>query len=122
MYYIATYFRADADAVYVESHIIDLSAVDSCVALYPSPDNVVSVDECAAMALDGCFIGACTTAEEELILAAVCPLPFADVLSSFLSLCFSFSFFACLFLFCCSWSWNRDSSKARSQFCMASEK
>ncbi|KAJ2368878.1 hypothetical protein H4S02_010022, partial [Coemansia sp. RSA 2611] len=64
------YFRADANAEYAESHIIDLSEVDSLVALYPNPDNVVHVDE-VKMELDGCFIGACTTAEEDLILAGL---------------------------------------------------
>ncbi|KAJ2704390.1 hypothetical protein FB645_003313 [Coemansia sp. IMI 203386] len=64
------YFKADEDAQYAESHVIDLSQVDSLVALYPSPDNVVHVDE-AKMDLDGCFIGACTTAEEDLILAGL---------------------------------------------------
>jgi homoaconitase/3-isopropylmalate dehydratase large subunit/3-isopropylmalate dehydratase small subunit len=67
----ALYFRADPDAEYAESHIIDLSKVDSLVALYPSPDNVVPAKEVAGMKLDGCFIGACTTAEEDLILAAL---------------------------------------------------
>jgi homoaconitate hydratase len=65
------YFRADPDAQYVESHVIDLGQVDSMVALYPSPDNVVSVDKFAGTKLDGCFIGACTTGEEDLILAAL---------------------------------------------------
>ncbi|RHZ87878.1 hypothetical protein Glove_29g59 [Diversispora epigaea] len=37
----ALYFCANPDAVYVETHIIDLSKVDSLVALYPSPDGVV---------------------------------------------------------------------------------
>lgn len=64
------YFRADEDAQYAESHVIDLSQIDSLVALHPSPDNVVHVDE-VKMELDGCFIGACTTAEEDLILAAL---------------------------------------------------
>ncbi|KAJ2751557.1 hypothetical protein IWQ56_006864, partial [Coemansia nantahalensis] len=64
------YFRADPDAHYAESHIIDLSRVDSLVALHPSPDNVVDVDD-VHLDLDGCFIGACTTAEEDLILAAL---------------------------------------------------
>lgn len=45
--------------------------VDSLVALYPSPDNVVPVDEVVGKKLDGVFIGACTTAEEDLILAAL---------------------------------------------------
>ena len=65
------YFRADSDAHYVESHVIDLSQVDSMIALYPSPDNVVHVDKFASTKLDGCFIGACTTGEEDLILAAM---------------------------------------------------
>ncbi|RHZ87865.1 hypothetical protein Glove_29g146 [Diversispora epigaea] len=34
------YFRADPDAVYAETHIIDLSKVDSLVASYPPPDDV----------------------------------------------------------------------------------
>ena len=65
------YFRADPDAQYAESHTINLSQVDSMIALYPSPDNVVHVNEVAGMALDGCFIGACTTGEEDLILGAL---------------------------------------------------
>ncbi|KAG0015214.1 hypothetical protein BGZ80_009972 [Entomortierella chlamydospora] len=67
----ALYFKADEDAQYAETHVIDLSKVDSLVALYPNPDNCVPVDECAGTKLDGCFIGACTTAEEDLILAAL---------------------------------------------------
>ncbi|KAF8985181.1 hypothetical protein BGZ46_005727 [Entomortierella lignicola] len=67
----ALYFKADEDAEYAETHVIDLSKVESLVALYPDPDNCVSVDECAGTKLDGCFIGACTTAEEDLILAAL---------------------------------------------------
>ncbi|KAI8358675.1 hypothetical protein B0O80DRAFT_441239 [Mortierella sp. GBAus27b] len=67
----ALYFKADEDAQYAETHVIDLSKVESLVALYPNPDNCVSVDEAAGTKLDGCFIGACTTAEEDLILAAL---------------------------------------------------
>ena len=67
----ANYFRADPDAQYAESYQIDLSQIDSMVALYPSPDNVVHVDKVAGTDLDGCFIGACTTAEEDLILGAL---------------------------------------------------
>ncbi|CAI2167948.1 14972_t:CDS:2 [Funneliformis geosporum] len=67
----ALYFRADPDAQYAETHIIDLSKVDSLVALYPSPDDVVPVSKVAGKKLDGVFIGACTTAEEDLILAAL---------------------------------------------------
>ncbi|CAG8561941.1 11642_t:CDS:2 [Ambispora gerdemannii] len=67
----ALYFRADPDAQYAETHIIDLSKVDSLIALYPSPDNIVPVRKAQGMKLDGVFIGACTTAEEDLILAAM---------------------------------------------------
>lgn len=65
------YFQPDVDATYAESFEIDLSKAQSWVALYPSPDNVVPVSEVAGMVLDGCFIGACTTAEEDLILGAL---------------------------------------------------
>lgn len=41
------------------------------VALFPSPDNVVPVTHIAGMKLDGVFIGACTTGEEDLILAGL---------------------------------------------------
>ncbi|CAG8532888.1 4523_t:CDS:2 [Ambispora leptoticha] len=67
----ALYFRADPDAQYAETHVIDLSKVDSLVALYPSPDNIVPVRKAQGTKLDGVFIGACTTAEEDLILAAM---------------------------------------------------
>lgn len=65
------YFRPDDDAIYAESFEIDLGEVQSYIALYPSPDNVVPVSECGPMAFDGVFIGACTTTEEDLILAAL---------------------------------------------------
>ncbi|KAL7752439.1 hypothetical protein RI367_001973 [Sorochytrium milnesiophthora] len=67
----ARYFSADKDAQYAATHIIDLSRVESLVAVYPSPDNVMPVAQVAGTHLDGCFIGACTTAEEDLILAAL---------------------------------------------------
>lgn len=41
------------------------------MARYPNPDDVVPVIDHEGMPLDGCFIGACTTAEEDLILAAL---------------------------------------------------
>ncbi|KAJ1659603.1 hypothetical protein IWQ61_001352 [Dispira simplex] len=65
------YFHADSDCQYAEIHEIDLSEVEPLVALYPSPDNVVPVTETLDMKLDGVFIGACTTAEEDLILGAL---------------------------------------------------
>jgi homoaconitase/3-isopropylmalate dehydratase large subunit len=65
------YFKADDEAQYAETFEIDLAKVESFVALYPSPDNVVPLAEKRGMTFDGCFIGACTTTEEELILAAL---------------------------------------------------
>jgi homoaconitase/3-isopropylmalate dehydratase large subunit len=65
------YYRPDNDAQYAETHIIDLHNVEPYVARYPSPDDVVPVSEMADTKLDGCFIGACTTAQEDLVLAAL---------------------------------------------------
>ncbi|KAK5047699.1 hypothetical protein LTR84_006364 [Exophiala bonariae] len=65
------YFKPDPDARYAETRTIDLSEVQATVALYPNPDDVVPIDRKAGMKLDGCFIGACTTTEEELILAGL---------------------------------------------------
>ncbi|KAK4958728.1 hypothetical protein LTR10_003524 [Elasticomyces elasticus] len=67
----AVYYQADEDAQYAATHIIDLSEVEPYVAQYPSPDDVVPVAEVAGTKLDGCFIGACTTAREDLILGAL---------------------------------------------------
>ncbi|KAH8820276.1 aconitase family protein [Xylogone sp. PMI_703] len=67
----AVYFRPDDDADYVATHTIDLAKVEPFVARYPSPDDVVPVNEMSDTALDGCFIGACTTAEEDLIMGAM---------------------------------------------------
>ncbi|RDW83768.1 aconitase family protein [Aspergillus mulundensis] len=67
----SVYFQPDPDASYAATFHIDLSEVESFVALYPSPDNVVPVTEKLDMPLDGCFIGACTTTEEDLVLAAL---------------------------------------------------
>ncbi|MDZ7267174.1 MAG: aconitase family protein [candidate division KSB1 bacterium] len=65
------WFTADADAAYVATFRIDLAGLEPQVARPYSPDNVVSVTAVAGQPLDGCFIGACTTTEEELILAAL---------------------------------------------------
>lgn len=67
----ALFFRPDPDCSYAAHHIIDLAKVKPLIALYPSPDNCVSVTEKVGMALDGCFIGACTTTKEDLILSAL---------------------------------------------------
>ncbi len=68
---LAKYYRPDEDARYAESYTIDLHNVESFVARYPKPDDVVPVGVVAGTALDGCFIGACTTAREDLVLAAL---------------------------------------------------
>ncbi|KAK5219258.1 hypothetical protein LTR72_008440 [Exophiala xenobiotica] len=65
------YFKADADAEYAGKYTIDLSKVEASVAVYPNPDDVVPVSQMAGLKLDGVFIGACTTTEEELVLAAL---------------------------------------------------
>jgi homoaconitase/3-isopropylmalate dehydratase large subunit len=65
------YFKPDPEAGYAGTYTIDLSKVEASVAVYPNPDDVVSVSEKAGMHLDGVFIGACTTTEEELVLAAL---------------------------------------------------
>nr|QIW91870.1 HtyD [Phialomyces arenicola] len=65
------YFKPDSDASYAATFHINLGEVESFLALYPSPDNVVPVTEKLGMTFEGCFIGACTTTEEDLILAAL---------------------------------------------------
>eukprot|EP00127_Corallochytrium_limacisporum_P007138 Clim_evm11s243 gene=Clim_evmTU11s243 len=67
------YFKADEGAEYAATYEINMDEVVPQVALYPSPDNAVPVTDVTGgkMILDGVFIGACTTAEEDLILAAM---------------------------------------------------
>ncbi len=67
----ALYFRADDDAPYVARHRIDLGRLAPLVAKPFSPDNVMTVEQALGTALQGCFIGACTTTEEELVLGAL---------------------------------------------------
>ncbi|KAK1625724.1 aconitase family protein [Colletotrichum phormii] len=65
------YFKPDEGSSYAESHTIDVSLVEPFVAKYPSPDDVVPVSDVAGTHLDGVFIGACTTAEEDLVMGAL---------------------------------------------------
>ncbi|KAE8361504.1 hypothetical protein BDV27DRAFT_147772 [Aspergillus caelatus] len=65
------YFRPDNDALYAGKYITDLSMVEPIIALYTSPDNVVALSKKSGMLLDGVFIGAYTTTEEQLVLAAL---------------------------------------------------
>ena len=67
----ALYFRADEDAPYVGRYPIDLTNLAPQVAKPFSPDNVFDVTALAGQPLDGAFIGACTTTEEELAIGAL---------------------------------------------------
>ena len=67
----ALYFRADDDAPYLASYPIPLDQLAPQVAKPFSPDNVFDVTELVGQKLDGAFIGACTTTEEELALAGL---------------------------------------------------
>jgi 3-isopropylmalate dehydratase small subunit len=65
------YFRADDDAPYAAHYPIALGALAPQVAKPFSPDNVFDVAELVGQPLDGAFIGACTTTEEELAVAGL---------------------------------------------------
>lgn len=65
------WFAADDDATYLETFRLNLNGLAPQVAKPFSPDNVLAVQETIGHKLDGCFIGACTTTEEELILGAL---------------------------------------------------
>jgi homoaconitase/3-isopropylmalate dehydratase large subunit len=67
----STYFQPDEDAEYFSTHEIDLGNVEPFVAKYPNPDDVIPVTEFVGTQLDGCFIGACTTAEEDILLGGL---------------------------------------------------
>jgi aconitate hydratase/homoaconitate hydratase len=67
----ALYFRADPDAPYLARYPVDLSRLGPLIAKPFSPDSVAPVEELAGMAVQGAFIGACTTTEEELVLSAL---------------------------------------------------
>jgi aconitate hydratase/homoaconitate hydratase len=67
----ALFFRADPNAEYAERLVFELGRLVPQVAKPFSPDNVFPVDECVGRTMDGVFIGACTTTEEELVLAAL---------------------------------------------------
>ncbi|WYZ36326.1 hypothetical protein EsH8_XII_000076 [Colletotrichum jinshuiense] len=67
----SVYFAPDEDAEYAAVFDVDLSHVEPSIAIYPSPDDVYPVTGRLGMKFDGCFIGACTTTEEDLVLAAL---------------------------------------------------
>jgi aconitate hydratase/homoaconitate hydratase len=64
-------FRADPGAAYAAKYQVDLLGLEPQVAIPFSPDNVRGVTALAGTDLQGLFIGACTTTEEELVLAAL---------------------------------------------------
>jgi aconitate hydratase/homoaconitate hydratase len=64
-------FRADPGAPYAQRFDVDLSRLEPQVAVPFSPDNVKGVTEVAGTDLQGLFIGACTTTEEELVLGGL---------------------------------------------------
>src|SRR5256885_6975247 len=64
-------FRADENAPYVAKYEVKLVEIEPQVALPFSPDKKLPVSEVKGMPLDGLFIGACTTTEEELVLGAL---------------------------------------------------
>ena len=68
---VPRYYRADLDAPYLSRHKIDLSQLEPLLAKPFSPDNVAPVKAHIGMPLHGVFIGACTTTEEELVLAGL---------------------------------------------------
>lgn len=67
----AHYFRADDGAAYVARHAFDLPRLVPQVAKPFSPDNAFDVTQVKDAAMDGMFIGACTTTEEEIVLSAL---------------------------------------------------
>ena len=64
-------FRADPDAPYAQKFDVPLGDLEPQVALPFSPDKTKGVSAVAGTELQGLFIGACTTTEEELVLAAL---------------------------------------------------
>lgn len=67
----ALFFRADEGAAYVARHGFDLPRLVPQVAKPFAPDNVFDVADAAGSPMDGMFIGACTTTEEEIVLSAL---------------------------------------------------
>ncbi len=65
------FYRADAGAPYVATYPIELGQLAPKVARPFSPDNVFDVGAVEGLELQGCFVGACTTTEEELVLGAL---------------------------------------------------
>ena len=67
----ALFFRADEGAEYVARHSFALPRLVPQVAKPFAPDNAFDIGDVAGAGMDGAFIGACTTTEEELVLSAL---------------------------------------------------
>ena len=80
------YFRADENAQYAGKYTVDLRRVEPLVAKYPNPDDCYLIKDpklyepivddgkvvCETIKkLDGVFIGACTTTQNEIILGGL---------------------------------------------------
>jgi aconitate hydratase/homoaconitate hydratase len=65
------FYRADDDAHYLARYEINLDELVPLLAKPFSPDNIAPVTDHIGMAVDGVFLGACTTTEEELVLGAL---------------------------------------------------
>lgn len=65
-----TVVEADADATYSRTVNIDVSGMQPLVAKPHSPDNVVSIDRLAGVAISQAYIGSCTGGKLEDFVAA----------------------------------------------------
>lgn len=56
---------ADADASYVQEHVLDISKFEVSISNPGAPHDVVSVSELKGTKIDSCFIGSCTNGRIE---------------------------------------------------------
>ena len=70
-YRAGLYLAPDEGAPYVARYPIDLAQLSPQLAKPYAPDNVAAVEEELGVTLDGVFIGACNTTEEELVMGAL---------------------------------------------------
>ncbi|WP_343210521.1 3-isopropylmalate dehydratase large subunit [Anaerolentibacter hominis] len=64
-------YEADADAVYDETYVINLSELKPTIAFPHLPENTKTIDECGDVAIDQAVIGSCTNGRlEDLRIAA----------------------------------------------------
>ena len=63
-------YKADPDAVYDETYVIDLSAIKPTVSFPHLPENTHTVDEISDIKIDQVVIGSCTNGRLEDLIAA----------------------------------------------------